>query len=408
LPVFQQTAKQLQEGVFAEKHDIVDDQREPCLVFHAPSLLAGIRRAYEQNLYGDRIWELERDLQRSAEDLKGEGKDYQLKVMGVAQLHFFHPSYWCLHPVSNPADGSDAGRWNVLMAKQEAAAKDSFWFGFDPPLIPPPADSIERGFKDLLRDLDADFLHSYLLPKDRADADRMAELWINQVRALVSPLYDVDTRDGKNRAIALVDPERKKQAAARKSELKSWIYDDLEVFVGRNRRIVRKAIEIVQRCSLAGLEPVPLVVESKKSLLKRWRSFLSKRLKARLFRRSKAGDLALDDGSYEIELHEVQELVELVRALVKRPDDLNAAKSFAVEAVDGDMMVWRDVLGEIAQLENGAEIRAAVEQGLNLYRTNADNSSPESKLSKLRERFARIGNSGKLPVKPPTRPNEGG
>ncbi|MCE9610234.1 MAG: hypothetical protein K8R23_08495 [Chthoniobacter sp.] len=425
LRAFVLLSKRTQEGV-SRGTSMVDGEPEPCLIFHVPCLLAGIRNACEKNSYGDRIYELEQRLVFHANGLKDGGKDYPLKPMTVAQLHNFHPSYWCLDPATNDAEAPDDWRRKVLAANQRNAETKNRWQDLTRPTASLPDGSSERTFRDVLRDLDADFLYCHLLPEDRAAVERLAELWAEQVQALIGPLYDVNISEGKGRVIAAVEADLREQAAARKSELMGWVYDALVVFAYKSRRIIRKTIETMQRCSLVGVEPVALVVESESSLLKRWNIFLRESLKSQLIPRKqpprmkkppnsgKNAKIGFEDTEdqlaaadqdestyYEAGFHGFDEpvaqnpiavkIVALIETLLKCPQDLNAAQNFAIAAVDIDGQTWRAVLACLAKREDGAKVKAAVMYGLDICRNpEPSEDSDNAKISALMKRFSKL------------------
>jgi len=398
-------AKRLKEGVSLESFT-VEGASEPCLIFYAPSLLSGIRTAYEANMYGDLIYAMERQLRGVASHLGKEEADLWNRVP-VAPISHLHPSYWCLDPATNGPEnsgGPDAWRWKSFVNKLAYRLKIP---PGEAPRTRPPPDSIERGFGNVLSDLDADFLYCHVLPEDRTVAERLADLWEEQVKELISSRYDVGTREGRNRVLASLGYELAKGVAGRKTELRSLVYDVLEEFAKNSRRVIRKAIEVLQRCSLDGLEPVPLVIETEKSLSKMFFRFLGQRSKSVLIQRTRTATSTnasrhdTIDGSCEVDYGEIDELVSLILSMMKQPRDRSLARSFAIEAVRTDLTILGEVVAELAKVKGGAEIKAAVLEGLKLCRgPKGETLSPEAKETALMDLFAAIPKQEQPPIKP--------
>lgn len=429
LPELSALADGLTEGV-CRRTLKVDGEAKPCLVLHAPSLIASIRRAYEANTYGDRIFDLQRHLRTAAVHLGRTDGHLPLKRMAVARLNFNRPSYWCLNPASDTPDSPDQFRWSALRAMQENAQENGSSFNF----LPLPDDSVEQGFKDLLHDCDADFLLCHLSPKDRKKAGQLAEKWAARVNAFIKTSYDVDTPDGKGRVIAAVEEDFRSQAASRKNELKGWVCEILGVFSQSCLRVTRDAIEVAQRCSLAGLETVALVIESETSIEKRWMRFLRMTLKSKFIPPpgpgKKAGKLAPDeyrddtdkpdheasDGqaykqwsqaqrSDDADAPEIKDLVALILALVQEPRVIILAQSFATEAAEPGSKVWSGVLQKLSERADGGQIEAAVLEALQICRSDA---SEDSKLQKIMSRFQKITGAKSKPDSRQERPSVGG
>lgn len=414
-------AKCLKEGVSWENF-IVEGVSEPSLIFYAPSLLSGIRTAYEKNIYGGIIYTLECAQARNALHLGKEGDDL-LNRIPTAPIYFQHPSYWCLDPAQNGPENSESpDAWRRKSIVNTLADPLNIPHGEVPPTRPP-ADAIERGFGNVLSDLDADFLYCHLLPEDRAAVDRLADSWEEQVKTIINSRYDIETPSGRNLVLASLGYELAKGVTGRKTELRSLVYAVLEEFAKNSRRVIRKAIEVMQRCLLAGLDPVPLVVETETSLSKMFYGFLEMRAKSKLIEHKKppfqkdaskttekpedennafVDEFVMDSeqscDSYENDIRTETELVALVITFVKKPRDQNFARSFAGEAKCVNMRIWRDVLVRMAELENGPAIRVAVEKGLDLCRgPEGRNLSPDAKITGLMDLFAEIPKQEKPP-----------
>lgn len=134
--------------------------------------------------------------------------------MDIARINTLHPSYWNLDPATKNTGDQNGWRWQELARKQAIAEKRGVSFNG----LPLPSDPVEKGFKDLLRDFDADFLWHHLSPEDRRKVDSLASEWREQVKALIKPLYDARTSEGRNRVIGATEVNLRAQVASRKKE----------------------------------------------------------------------------------------------------------------------------------------------------------------------------------------------
>jgi len=390
----------------------IDGEAQPCLVFYAPSLLASIRRAYEKNSYGDSLFELQRVLEATSAHIGGVEQASLPTRMAVRRLAYYRPSCWCLDAATNVPESPDRWRWEALAAIQENAKNEGVSFDF----MPSGDDSVEQGFKDTLQNCDADFLLRGMSQEDRADADRLAMEWAERVKMLIKPLYDVSEPDRRKRraarglVIAAVEETHRRNAAARPDmELASWVAQVLEVFSANSRRVTRQVIEVAQRCSLIGVEPIAIVVEPVGSILARWSGFLGEKLKSMLIPRSGRKGGKLDDGNCKFQRNETGELISLVRALVQDPHHADLAREFAELAVDVEFDLWIEALAEISTQENGKEIASAVVDGLKLFRDSGHASVKQGdEMKALKDRFEELRRRISAAVKPQKPPNPGG
>jgi len=413
------TAEDLDEGVL-KREVAIGGITEPSLIFHAPGILAAIRRAYEANTYGDELHSLRIHLQGIVDHLGSMEQQEPLMLMSLARLNPYRLSYWCLDPQTKDKEGADKWRWDTLKLLQENAQRDSIPFDFRR------SDdrTVEEGFRDLLRDCDADFLLRGLSPADRTHLEELTETWAQQVKSLIGTLYDGSNTEGRGRVIAAVDPELRAQAAARMREVVGWVHAALNEFAESSRRVDRKAVEAAQRCSLAGLQPIALVVESEGSIIRRWIGFFRRRVKSEIMphdKRPKKGKAPpskfakLEEDEFNFEnlpdphteqSGEVEEVIELVRKFVERPRDRYLAEDFAIVATNTAISFWPGVLKEFAEQPDGAAIKAAVEDGLKICKARGG-ASRDSRLEALMGRFEELGRPVKSTVKKRSRATPG-
>lgn len=405
LPELRVLAESLEEGV-SRRHLVVDGESEPCLIWHAPILVTGIRRAYENNSYGDELANLQRLLDDTAMHLGRADEGFSQKRMAVQRLSRYRPSYWCFAPGADDPQIKYGWRWRKVIDMRERAKRDGMSD------FMPASDDSETGFKDLLRDCDADFLLRGLAPDDRARVDHLASAWAECVKALIALLYSVDDPDGRGRVIAAIEKSLRPQAAKRIDELRSWVFDALEVFSTNSLRVTRQAIEVAQRCSMAGLEPIAIVVESESSVLRRWAAFLGKRLRSRLMPRRKSFGIGASpefDDPFEDNISKIKAVAALVRALAERPRDSKSAEEFVAAATGIDMEIWRDVLQEFSGQDEGGAIKDAVLDGLRICRGKVDpDATLESRIAALMDRFEKLRHPLKPAFKRRKPPNPGG
>lgn len=301
------------------------------------------------------------------------------KQTSVLLLNSERPSYWWLNPEDEWGEGPDRGRWDRLRAYQKTASDGGSSFNY----MPPPNDTIERGFKELLADCDADFLLRGLSGDDRVALDRLTDQWTDTIAKFIVPLYDVDDRKGKRRVLSAIDSDLRRQSARRRADLKGWVNDAVYVFSRNDRRVTRRAIEVAQRCVLAGLDPVAIVVESEPSLLRRWNRFLRLTVRGQIIPRSGAGEGAgqiegagndtISEGS-EIE---VQDTKDSILRLAGKPGDVELARGIIPELRDIPIEIWRGVFEALDGEPEGVRISSAVKHILEIVLRG----NPESVLS---------------------------
>jgi hypothetical protein len=267
-------------------------------------------------------------------------------------------------------------------------------------------------FEEMLSDLDADFLLCHLSSADRSLIDSQAAEWAAAVQRFIQPLFDVDESSGRDRVIGSIEGTLRPQAAARKSELRSWVFDTLQAFSRNNRRIIRQAIEVAQRCVIAGLPPIAIVVEPEETIIRRFAALLRRRVKSELMpRKFKAiapREFGDREGNWEDNAESVGDLLGLIIAFAGQGTDRRLGEDFVLHAETADFKIWGDVLAELENLEDGEAMKAAVLEGLKICRSNKEGTSQAAKIDALISVFGNLIPSAKSSLKPPPRPNRGG
>ena len=270
-------AKIGEDGVFYTSF-MHNGTAQPTIAMCAPGILEGICRAFVKNIYGDRLEELREFSERFASGLPGAEAGIPWQSMGVGLLNPERPSYWCFDSPTEFGGDPDGRRRQSLERLQARAAKQGRAFNH----MPHPDATIKDTVSGLLRDCDADFLISGLEQQYRNLVGDLADAWRDCLLEFINKLYDVTTAQGKGRLLSAIPAEFRAQAAARMDEVRGWTVQILGRFAQRERRVIRRAIEVAQRCVMAGLHPTVMWIETKQDLLKRWRGYLSRSLPGRM------------------------------------------------------------------------------------------------------------------------------
>ena len=388
--------EQLKEGV-SLRECVMDGEPETCLILYTPSLIKALGRAYKSNYYGDEIHLVNMHLRRMATDLcHYEGKvEFSAVVLNPFELS--RPWYWHLDREHPSADGNDAQRWKAV------DDFDAAWREGHIPSGPRPTTAdAGQGFKDALRDLDADFLLLGLSSEERTHMDGLVAKWSEEVSKIVAQHCALGT-------------------------IGSVAIGALEEFC-RNSRVDRKVIEVAQRYSLAGHQPLGLFLESKASLLRRWDYFL--KAKRRWMQQTPAAAVILNkcgakevaqsdppdepsgaedpgyrdvdtpdfdefdqsDDSDEPDPTEVDEMVALIRAFIQQPRNLNLAGRFDSKANEPGSGIWIGIYYKFKDETDGKRIANALPDALKICRgKSTEFKSQDSRLERLMSYFEKLG-----------------
>lgn len=91
------------------------------------------------------------------------------------------------------------------------------------------------------------------------------------------------------------------------ADTEDWCSEILLQFLAKRQRVARWAIENAQRLLLGGFEPVPVVVQSDRALLRSWKSYLGLAFRGRFSDTPMPTDAEFDDGRFNPLLHRPEE-----------------------------------------------------------------------------------------------------
>jgi len=246
------------------------------LVFHCPSLLKQIEKAFRKNRYSDQIFFVKRWnslMRRVLGDF-----DYDSEMWFDDVL----PLWPGQEPIIYFSDAALAGRDQtpLTLARLKFAGRLSMA-------------ASAQGYNaiDCLKatycNYDADFLLREISPQGWENLKPSIDIWKRTLLELILEKYAASGGGkrglsvGENRILAAV-PYPRKYVLERLEDLKEWTLSAIPFFLRNSERILRHAVENAQRFVLAGKNPVAVVVLSEGAVLRHWKIYLGKFLVGKL------------------------------------------------------------------------------------------------------------------------------
>lgn len=181
----------------------------------------------------------------------------------------------------------------------------------------------EQDFKNILMQLDADYLLRTLDLGTRKQLDKDAARWAKRCEEVIAAEYWIHNRINLPRIAALVRPQFLPLVDQHRDELESICGTLRARFNGDKRFAIRAVMETMQRCALAGLPPLPIAVASHSSILARWRALVRGTINRRLAGLASAG-------SRTVPIDQVED---------RYVEDSPFASPYAAENADEDVIV---------------------------------------------------------------------
>ena len=262
-------------------------KQERLLLFHAPLLLEAIRQAFQANRYGDWVEEL----------LLGDHRLGNVPPSGVQRMtgYLGPPYYFTPEELVGPIhDVCTMGRLAECAMAYAEVLKTADRHNI--PVDRRPTYDAERVFKSLLTDYDADFLLREIddptWQKLRSLTKGWGELWMK----VISESYWAESRIDDGLVFLAIRRSLRPAAGKMREQVHGWTSDALPLFVGGACRILRHAIETMQRFVAADLPLVCAAVRTEKSLLRSWKSYLGRYLNGRILDElERHGDMRIAD-----------------------------------------------------------------------------------------------------------------